>query len=312
MVDRLPSMILTIAGMRDIVLHQTRQIDLCLDLLSRAQAGGPALPKGDPEVLRVTMTLIHMVGISGHSLLKLTDEISLGAKDAYPVARSIIEGAVNVGYLMASDPEVSKRAERHAEVNSYRDLRREWDVGGVRASVGFVGQLDPHHAQRLEAMMPEFLTARGREKDWTDLTLKQRLEATAIAFPATALLSLNVSAFNIYRHASEVIHGSYYGALLIWGTNTPGRRPRSSADLRLTLADHQFSALMSAVFAYAGMLECFSVYAGMPLFKADVDATLARIAKLPAIAEGMRKAPVPTGSPTGSWAGDVKRQTNKP
>lgn len=278
-------MLATVAGMREILLTQTRHVDACIHLLNEDEYGRAPLPAGEPDINRVIKALMHMIGISAHSLVKLTEEVGLAAKDGYPLARAIIEGAVNVAYLMASDPEVSRKAQRHAEVRAFRDLSRQAEMGNWTVQAGYQGQIPAVEVQRLEAMTAEFTTARGREKDWTDLSLRQRLDATATAFRNTALLSLNVSAFNIYRHASEVMHGSYYGALMIWGLTIPGPRPTERDAFRLVFVDHQFSTLMSAIFAFAGVVECFAQYAGVPNLKVGVDEVLHRLSKLPAVAE---------------------------
>lgn len=276
----------TITGMREIVFAQTRGIDACLHLLKQQRDGDALLPKGEPEVFRVILTMIHMIGISGHSILKLTDEVTLGAKDTYPVARAIIEGSVNVCYIMAKGKETAERAARHAEVKAYRDLKREWKVGGMKIMTGWSGTLPAEEVARLEAMLPEFTTAKGRETDWTGDNLNQRLDAISDVFPNTAMISLNASAFNIYRVASEVLHGSYYSAIYFWGLTTP--RPKTDLtkeEFRLTLMDHQFSALVSTIFAYAGLIECFSGYVGVPELGKAAAAQLERLKALPAIAE---------------------------
>lgn len=276
----------TVAGMREIVFSQTRQIDLCLHLLAQQRDGEIELPSGDPDVFRVILTMIHMVGISGHSLLKLTEEVGLGIKDAYPVARAIIEGVINVVYIMAKGRELAERAARHAEAKAYRDLKREWEAGGMKMATGWSGTLPPDETARLEAMLSEFTTASGREKDWTSDTLKQRLDAIAAVFSNSAMISLTASAFNIYRHASEVIHGSYFSAAYFWGLTMPGRgSPRSKDDFRLTLIDHEFAVLSSTIFAYAGLIECFATYVGLPALRKAVDADLDRLRALPAVAE---------------------------
>lgn len=276
----------TIAGMRQIVFTQTRGIDACLHLLKQDRDGEAALPKGEPEVFRVILTMIHMVGMSGHSILKLTDEVSLGAKDAYPVARAIVEGVVNVCYIMATGREAAERASRHAEVKAYRDLKRDWEVGGMKMTTGWSGTLPAQEIARLDAMLPEFTSKKGRELDWTNDTLKQRLDSISSKFPSTAMISLNASAFNIYRVASEVLHASYYSAIYFWGLTNPRQTSGLTKDeFRLTLMDHQFSCLISTIFAYAGLMECFSGYAGVPEIGKIADGQLDQLRTLPAIAE---------------------------
>lgn len=281
-------MIKTISGMREIVLAQTRNIDQCLHLLSQQRDSQIAL-EGDPAVFQVILPMTHMVGISGHSILKLTDEIGLGAKDAYPIARAIVEGSINVCFIMAQGKEMAERAMRHAEVRSYRDRDRKWVAGGMNVAASYSGELEPEVVARLEGLLPEFTSARWREKDWTDKSLKERLDATAEVFPNNALISLVTSAFNIYRHSSEVIHGSYFSALYFWGISTPGRGVPTTADeLRSTMLDHQFSILMSTIFAFSGLVECFAAYTNQQSLREASNALLEKLSSLPVMAGGMR------------------------
>ncbi|WP_338426772.1 DUF5677 domain-containing protein [Sphingopyxis kveilinensis] len=295
--NRLTPMLETVKGMREILFSQTRHIDLCLQLLAKQRDGEIALAQGDPEVLRTILTMIHMVGISGHSILKLTDEVALSARDAFPIARSIIEGSINVCFIMAGGHEIAARAVRHAEVKAYRDLQRDWEVGATRITLGYSGQLLPEEVARLNSMLAEFTTKNGREKDWTDKTLKQRLDVIAETFSGSAMVSLNVAAFNIYRHASEIVHGTYFSAAYFWGLTLPGRGvPRTSDEFRLTILDHQFSILVSAIFAYAGLVECFAKYTGQSELHELASKALDRLHELPAIAETLAE-PM-EGSPT--------------
>ena len=50
---RLSSMLTTVAGMRELLLIQTRQIVACLHLLNEEECGSAPLPAGDPDINRV-------------------------------------------------------------------------------------------------------------------------------------------------------------------------------------------------------------------------------------------------------------------
>jgi hypothetical protein len=286
---RLSSMSATVAGMRVILLDQTRQLDLCLHILHESELGPEPLDASSPDINRVIKAIMHMIGISAHSLLKLCEEVNLSAKDGYPIARAIIEGAVNVAYLMASDPEILRKAQRHAEFRAFRDLNRQENMGGWTMQAGYQIELPAHQLERLDSMASEFTTAKGRDKDWTELSIRQRLDAAAAVFKSTSLVSLNVAAFNIYRHASEVIHGSYYGALMIYGMNIPRSGKPNGDEFRLVFLDHQFSVLMTAIFAVAGLVECFAQYAKIPALKLEVDEIIRRLSTLPAVAESLNE-----------------------
>ncbi len=279
-------MLETTKGMREIIFAQTRLIDHCLHLLVLHRDGEAMLPRGDAAVFPVVRTMVHMVGISGHSILKLTEDVGLGVRDTFPIARGIVEGVVNICLILAEGRESAERAARHAEVKAYLDLNRDWIVGELEMSVSSSLKPSDEVNSRLEAMVSEFTSKKGREKNWTDLTVKQRLAAVSERFPDSALISLNASTFNIYRHASEILHGSYFSAVYFWGLTRPGTGTPENADqFSLTLMDHQFSVLSSVIMAYAGLLECFADYVDVPQLNSASERLLEQFKKLPAIAE---------------------------
>ena len=288
--ERSSAMAATVAGMRDVLADQTRLIDACLHRLKLHQDGGEALASGETEVFRVVLTMIHMVGISGHSVLKLTEEVALQVRDAYPVARSVVETVANILFIMAGGRTAAERAMRHAEQKAFRDLDRRFEIGGMTITAGWSGTVEAAERQRLEGLAAEFTSGKGREKDWTDESLRQRLDAVTSAFPAAATTLLNAAVFNIYRHSSEVLHGSYFSAVHYWGLTSPGRtRPATTDDLRAVIIDHQFSVLMSVVFAYAALIECFAHYAGEAGLARLGMEQVERLRAFPCIAEGLAR-----------------------
>jgi hypothetical protein len=84
------------------------------------------------------------------------------------------------------------------------------------------------------------------------------------------------------------MHGSYYGALMIWGMTNPRSKPIDRDTFRLVFVDHQFSTLSSAIFAFAGIVECFSAYASVPHLKLAVNEALVTLSELPAIRETLQ------------------------
>lgn len=261
-------------------------IDYCLHLGKRVRDEAIVLASGDKEVLRIALAMTHMVGISGHSMLKLTEDVSLLVRDTYPIARAIVEGTINTVLILAGGSETAARAARHAEAKAFRDLERDWNVGGFKMKAGFSGELAPEDKTRLEALLPEFTTARGYERDWIDENLKQRLSIISETFPKRIGLALNTAAFNVYRHASEVVHGSYFSALHFWGLTSPtGQQPHSTDELRLVLLDHQFSVLMSAIWSYSALVDGIGVYVGDATLSSAAAEPLDLLQRLPAVAD---------------------------
>ncbi len=246
---------------------------------------------GDPEVLRVVFTMIHMAGISAHSVLKLTQEIGLQTRDCYPIVRCIVESVVNIVFIMARGRDAAGRADRHAQQKAYRDLKRVSSAAGWTMTVGSTVKLSPEDDARLAALAAEFTNSKGREKrEWIDENLAERIDAAAQHFPKASVMLLHAAVFNIYRHSSEVLHGTYFAAMHFWGMTTIGRpRPESRENLLRTLSEHQFSVLMSTVFAFTTLLECISDYVGMPKLAEQAKLEFERLRELPLINEALKE-----------------------
>lgn len=274
----------TLSGMREILFSQTRMIDAWLHT-SNATEPAEMFKSGDPEVLRIVSTMIHMVGISAHSILTLTQEVGLQTRDYYSIARGIVESVVNIVFIMAQGREAAERADRHAQQKAYRDLKRESSAGGLNIIVGNKVKLQPEDEERLSLLAAEFTNRKGREKrDWTDENLTHRIDTAALRFSNASVIALHAAAFNIYRYSSEVLHGTYFSALHFWGLTTiGGPRPKSRDDLSRILSEHQFSVFMSAIFAFNALLECLSCYVADPMFEEHAKLSFDRLKELPLI-----------------------------
>jgi hypothetical protein len=284
--SRLSPLIETVAGLRDILATQVKQLHVHAFNIKhlRTEKGDKLL--GDSDVYAVVGPTIHMAAVSGLSLLKLTDGINLNVKDAFPISRSIVESMVNACYLMAEGGLVSKKAARHAEFKSFRDLSREWQVGPINHTLNWMGELSDEAKERFAELSKEFVTPKGRDRNWTEKSLRQRLDQVALRFESKSIISLSASAFNIYNTASEVVHGSYFSALYFFGLTKPGGKPPQSVDdFRLTLADHQFSVLISAILASASFVECFSSYSTQTDLLNEATGAFGQMRSLPSIAK---------------------------
>lgn len=281
------AMLETIAGLREILKVQVKQLHMHAFCMKHLRSVNGLPLHGDESVYTVVGPMVHMAAVSGLSLLKLTDELDLYVKDGFPVARAIVEGIVNVCYLMADGKDLAKKAIRHAEFMMIHDLKREWDVGSVKQTVAWQGKISPEVLKRYEELSSEFISMKGWVKSWSDKSLRQRLESALIRFDHGSLVTLNASAFAIYGTASEVVHGSYFSALYFYGLTNPQRQGNAnSGGLLKALADHQFSVLFSAVFAYASFTECFSAFSEQPELMVEPQEALRRMRELPSLVSG--------------------------
>jgi hypothetical protein len=188
-----------------------------------------------------------------------------------------VEAAANVGFIMAEGAATAERAERHAKQKSFRDLERTWRTPSGKVRVAWTGTLPQAELDRLTAMTAEFSTKRGSEKSWTDPTLTQRNDRIELAFPKVDTVLLVSAALMVYRNASEVVHGSYFGALYFYGVTSP--RPEKP-DLRAAMEEHQATVLLSAIITYGFLIACFAEYTGLQWLGAAAGAELKKLHKL--------------------------------
>ena len=220
-----------------------------------------ALHQGDPywsaeqkEVADTTALMVQGIGVSAHSITRLASEIGMGFRDCLGIARSICEASLNVAYIAAAGSEACERAKRHALQKSFRDLHRETSMGGFRVkTVRTSDPPDPSGYPELEEALAEFTRKGGREiTDWTPHNLSQRIDIIREKFGDVAM-TFAVSVVSIYRHSSELLHGTYFGSYFFWTAGEDGA-PRSRADLEYRLvASHLVSVISASWMSIHGM-----------------------------------------------------------
>jgi hypothetical protein len=165
------------------------------------------------------------------SLRALITELKL--RDSYVIARVIYETSINACFLLTDPNALALRATVHAKQKALRSLVRAIEVAGDRlfefkrdGAEELLG--DPRHQEWLK----EFTSRSGREiTSWTPENVQQRLEAAYLKFGPDDTHGLALGLL-IYRHASEIAHGTLYGTLFAWGGMEPGRPVRSVDDIR--------------------------------------------------------------------------------
>lgn len=167
---------------------------------------------------------------STRTLRVLANQLLL--RDSYVIARVIYETAINASFLLTDPAKLSERANLHAKQKTLRNLVRKIEIAGTplfeyKQSGADELMQNPTHKKLLD----EFTSRSGREiTSWTQENVQQRLEAVYLQFGAEATKGL---AFGLlmYRHASEIAHGTLYGTLFSWGAVEPGRPLQSPDDL---------------------------------------------------------------------------------
>ena len=186
-------------------------------------------------------------------------------RDSYVIARVIYETAINACFLLTDPSKLSERASVHAKQKTLRNLVRRIEIAGTplfeyKQSNADELMREPLHKQ----MLDEFTSKSGREiTSWTPENVQQRLEAVHLQFGAEATKGL---AFGLlmYRHASEIAHGTLYGTLFSWGAVEPNRPLKSPDDLGVFRRAELRHLLKLICFSLESLIRVVAPLAGAP------------------------------------------------
>jgi hypothetical protein len=208
------------------------------------------------EIAQALPILLQAVGSSSNTLVNLSHSAGLHTRDCYSVARSVMETAANICYILAEGPIMAERALRHARQKSYRDLARESKIGS--SVINLMCSNQPHLSEIdwLRDHITEFTSRGGREKGWVDESIDDRIEKAGHRFGKSVLNALHFARFAVYRHSSEILHGTLFGALFFFGMTTPSE-PRTLDELNESIGQQHMLILMAAVLALSAVSESF-------------------------------------------------------
>lgn len=151
-------------------------------------------------------------------------------RDFMVTARTCLLTILNACFMCASPP-AAKRAIQHYLQKSYRDLQRETKARTVKLVVAYSGKVYPP-ARELQHSLDEFTTKKGQEiTQWTPEGTQKQLEIIEDVLGHETAVPLVFAVQAIYRHASEIAHGTVFGFMWVTGMTKPGR-PTSSESLR--------------------------------------------------------------------------------
>ena len=200
---------------------------------------------------------LQAVGSSANTLVRLSAHPGLITRDCYGIARTVLEGAVNICYVLAEGERVADQAVRHARQKSYKDLNRESIVGDsvIRAVFGGSSRsVELKVPETIEADIKEFTSKSGRDKGWTELSVDERILAAGEKLGAEVLTGLHISRFAVYRDSSEIIHGTLFGALHFFDQTEPRR---TDHDLRESIRQKQMMLLVATACALDSIIAAF-------------------------------------------------------
>lgn len=177
-------------------------------------------------------------------------------RDGYVIARVVYETLVNCCFIVSKGDDAAERAWRHARQKALRDLDRTIAIAGREAmKVRWSGVEQALAEPRNQELLAEFTSRSGREiTAWTPENVKERLEAVYERFGEQRTKGM-LFGLLLYRHASEIAHGTLYGALFILGATDPKGAPKSIQALHDYRTDHSRMLLMLTGFGIESSIQ---------------------------------------------------------
>jgi hypothetical protein len=151
-------------------------------------------------------------GQSTEMVLSSSDFRGFKVRMLFPIARSSVETWINTAYILAGGEDMAQRAIHHAQQKFFRDNDRTFGRGNSQMRVRILPAADERPSEELQKMMDDFTTKKGHSKDWTDLTAPQRIEFIQQTLGDSCSAGFLGAYGLIYSDASEIVHGSLYGA----------------------------------------------------------------------------------------------------
>lgn len=195
------------------------------------------LSKSNDELALNLYTLLFSVYDSCKTILILTPHYKV--RDSFLTARTIYELTLNIGYIGAGGQEALNKAKKHLQQKSYRDLQRQLNIESINISVKTLGIENLTISKELQNALGEFTTKKGFEvRSWTGENVFSKIVIISKKYGPKIKDILNIGLFNIYRHASEIAHGTLFGLFYIIGATEFKKRPQDTHELLILHRQH--------------------------------------------------------------------------
>lgn len=182
--------------------HCNRAIHI---LNAKAETGGGS---EQSDRYNCASLMVLNAGISILNIKKFYRPVGMHTKDVVVLYRVVFESLLNALYVLAAEPEVARRALNHAMQKKYRAHGVTTRLGPFSAHV----QTKPL-PENIKRLIHDFTSRKGRELNWSDRTIRERIGVVASKYGDKIWLGLGTSYISYYGHSSEYIHGSLFGTL---------------------------------------------------------------------------------------------------
>lgn len=222
---------------------------------------------------RRTSTFLAMAaGQSLETLLRMAKFRGIPVRDAYPVARSVIESFINASYLLSESDNVAARAIRYIDFASWRHHNRKFGSGEFSIEVS--SDADPE-----TTLAQKYLEFSGKGKGvWTNLDVPSRIRRVGELAGHRSGSRLLAAYGLIYSLSSEIIHGSPFGASFFYSAYLKGEATTEA--FQAATVRHLEDILIGVLHAGCGYLAAFFGQQNMPAPLNDEERMFARLLEL--------------------------------
>jgi hypothetical protein len=146
----------------------------------------------------------------------------------------LFEHVLNIGYFGVNGESSIIKALQHTHQKSYRDLNREINIKDIKVAIGLKNIENVPVSDELKIALDEFTSQKGFEvRSWTGDNTFKKIELISDKYGKDIGTILTMNLFYIYRHSSEIIHGTLFGTLFSRGmTKLSHEWPENSEELK--------------------------------------------------------------------------------
>ncbi|MBT2162310.1 DUF5677 domain-containing protein [Zobellia barbeyronii] len=169
---------------------------------------------------------------TSHSLLVLS---SMGKmRDCYSLSRIVFDHVLNLGYFGAKGEETVKKALQHYHQKAFRDLDRKIEIKDLAFGIGLKDIDKAPISDKLKEALNYFTSKKGFEiRSWTGDNVFKKVEIIRDYYGKEIGMMLVINLFFIYRHSSEIMHGTLFGSLFARGMTKPeSEQPNDEKELK--------------------------------------------------------------------------------
>ena len=168
-------------------------------------------------------------------------------RDSYVISRVVFETSLNTCFILAGGDEHAEHAWRHANQKMARDLDRIIQIADQTIRLKRSDADKILSRPDVQKLLSEFTSKKGREiTNWTPENAHKRLEAVYLKFGKADTAGL-MWGFLLYRHASDIAHGTLFGGLFAYGATE--KKPKTINDLANFRAEHIKIVLQLSAFS---------------------------------------------------------------